>query len=176
MLYNKFIKPYVHRKWNNTFHNDINWKDFYTSLEKACIDNRIKQLKFKLIHDILATKQNLFKWKIETNPNCNICKVVEDYEHVFITCKAVRPLWERLLPIFRLSGFENNLQSLKTLIIGYSITHKCYNDVNMIFNLIGFCIYKGYYISDKKMHSPYLSNHLMHYIETLYDPSRPSHL
>ena len=151
MLDNKFIKPYVHRKWNNTFHNDINWKDFYTSLEMACIDNRIKQFKFKLIHDILATKQNLFKWKIETNPNCNICKVVEDYEHFFITCKAVRPLWERLLPIFRLSGFENNLQSLKTLIIGYNITNKCYNDVNMIFNLIGFCIYKGYYISDKKM-------------------------
>ena len=81
---------------------------------------------------------------------CNICNVREDYEDFFITCSAVETFWEKTVNILNTCGFKNNLKSLKTIVIGYKTANECYDDLNIVTNLIGFCIYKGYYISEKR--------------------------
>ena len=36
------------------------------------------------------------------------------------------------------------------VVTGYKFTQEAYNDVNIVINLIGFCIYKSYYVSEKR--------------------------
>ena len=122
----------------------------YLSFSASCIDNRVKQFKFKLLHNILAIKENLFRWKIETNELCNVCKVKEDYEHFFLTCTVVQPVWEKMTEVFKQCGISSNIKSLKTIFTGYKFVYDSYNDVNIVLNLLGFCIYKAYYISEKR--------------------------
>jgi hypothetical protein len=158
MVNKKFVKPHIQRKWENIFGNDITWKNIYNNINKTSIDNRIKQFKFKLIHDILAIKQNLFTWKIESNPHCNICQDVENYEHFFIECNAVKPFLEKMAYTLDLCGITNNILSLKSLILGYKTSDSCYKDVNILLNIIGFSIYKSYYVSDKRKENINIEN------------------
>ena len=43
--------------------------------------NNVKQFKYKLLNNIIATNENLCKWKITDSPDCINCKCKEDYEH-----------------------------------------------------------------------------------------------
>ena len=52
--------------------------------------NNIKAFKYKLIHDIIVTNQNLYNWKITDSPNCLVCKCIEDYEHFFLNLQKDR--------------------------------------------------------------------------------------
>lgn len=145
-----FVKPYVHNKWENLFDETINWTNLYLSWNETSMDNRIKQFKFKLIHNILAFKENLFKWKIAQNNLCNICNTCENIEHFFITCAAVVPFLELIQDTFAKCGFRRSIICLKSLVVGYKIGYAAYADINTILNLVGFCIYKCYYISEKR--------------------------
>jgi len=67
-------ETYIQRVWENTFNVDpYKWKLFYTHLHKSCSDNRIKQFKYKLLHNIIATNENLHRWKIASS---HLCKKV----------------------------------------------------------------------------------------------------
>ena len=55
----------------------------------------ILQVHFKYTHNILATKEKLFTWKISDSPHC-ICGVVDTNIHHLIQCKLVQPFWEKI--------------------------------------------------------------------------------
>ena len=91
IMYNEFVRhkfsnPYVHTYWNSYFNKKNIWENVYKLLHKLD-DNRIKQFKFKLINKIVPSKQVRFVWNISLNPNCNVCNVIETYQHLFIDCK-----------------------------------------------------------------------------------------
>ena len=48
------------------------------------VDNRIKPFRYKLIHNIIATNENLFTWKINNSPDCHCCNELDIFEHCFI--------------------------------------------------------------------------------------------
>lgn len=150
MIKSIFIKPYMHNKWETIFKERIKWYDLYASLSKSCIDNRVKQYKFKLLHNILAIKDNLYRWKIESNDCCCVCQVKEDLEHFFLNCVTVQPFWDKIIQIFEKCGISSNIKSMKVIVTGYKFTYERYNDVNVVLNLLGFCIYKAYYASEKR--------------------------
>ena len=41
-------------------------------------------------------KTNLFKCKISTDSLCNVCKVEEDYDHFFMSCKYLDMFWNKI--------------------------------------------------------------------------------
>ena len=45
-----FQKPYVHNFWKRYFDIETNWQQLYHFLNYILIDNRVKQVRFKLIH------------------------------------------------------------------------------------------------------------------------------
>ena len=140
----KFSVPFIHTHWNSYFNKIINWKNVYISLYKLD-DNRIKQFKFKLIH-----KEIRYTWKISSNPY-NFCNETETYQHLFIEFKTLNEFWNKIIELLNVCGVSNNIKSLKNIIIGYKIDNPEYQNINKLYALVGFSIYKAYFISESKI-------------------------
>ena len=69
------------------------WKSVYNSIMVDLRSNKLKEYRFKLINAILPCKQVLFKWHLTDIPLCEVCKVTENYDHLFIECPLVQQLW-----------------------------------------------------------------------------------
>ena len=85
------------------------------------------------------------------DPLCNNCKELETYEHYFITCTHVSLFWQKINNIFIELGISCNMATLKHVILGYKINQKDYFQINEIISLIGFAIYKSYYVSENRV-------------------------
>ena len=145
-----FTKPYIHKYWEEKVNFTVNWDSVYYIINSIIPDNRIKQFRFKLIHKILPTNENLFTWKILDSPRCMHCNGNDTLEHFFITCPYLKSFWTTLSLAFRQIGIHNSMQSINRIAIGYKTQYKQYHDVNNILSYIGFCIYKSHMISEKR--------------------------
>ena len=84
------------------------------------------------------------------NPLCEICKEIENYEHLFIDCPAVDELWQILNQIFKKCKFSNSMKQLQYLVLGYKPNQVKYVDLNFILSLIGYGIFKYYCLSGNR--------------------------
>ena len=112
--------------------------------------NKLKEFRFKLINAILPCKQILFNWKLTDSTQCEVCKVTEDYEHLFINCPVVQQLWTNLDRSFKKCNFSNPMKKLEYLIIGYKPDEKQYVEMDHILSTIGYSIFKGYCLSENR--------------------------
>ena len=94
-------------------------------------------------------KKILSQWQIMNNNRCNFCGNEEDYLHYFITCSFLKTFWEKIYNLFKSNNLEFALK-LKHLIFGYKISDYNYYDVNYFIIILGFSIYKSYYLSEQK--------------------------
>jgi hypothetical protein len=83
------------------------------------------------------------------NNLCNLCKIVEDYSHYFRTCIVFKDFWGKIKELLKKSGIENDI-TLYHLVFSNKIFDKSYYDLNYFLTIIGFSIYKAYYISEQK--------------------------
>ena len=61
-------------KWNQTMQLDGDtWKKIFTSLKNICKETKSREFQFKLIHRIVVTKQELFRYGIKTDDECLYC-------------------------------------------------------------------------------------------------------
>ena len=94
-------------------------------------------------------KKILSQWQIMNNNRCNFCGNEEDYLHYFITCSFLKTFWEKIYNIFKSNNLEFTLK-FKHLIFGYKISDNNYYGVNYFITILGFSIYKSYYLSEQK--------------------------
>ena len=172
LIGNKFIKPYITRYWEQDPNYRIHWESVYNFINNVILDNRIKQFKYKLLHRIIPTNENLFTWKIVNSPNCLHCNQKETLDHFFITCPYTTTFWTEITSIFKNIGIEKNLQNLHYIAIGYKTTSKEYQDINIILSYIGFSIYKSYFVGERRTNPVNIThifrneiNMLLHYVE-----------
>ena len=90
----------THTKWNHILNRDIpnqTWKLVHKVCFNTVKDNYLIHLQFKIINQILGTKDLLNKMSITDNPKCNFCKDLnETIAHLFFDCELVHLLWETL--------------------------------------------------------------------------------
>ena len=86
------------------------------------LENKLKIFRWKLLQFIFTTKSHLFKWQISTDSLCNVCKVEEDYDHFFMSCKYLDMFWNKINDLLK-NLKENNI-ILQHLIFGYTIFDK----------------------------------------------------
>ena len=126
-----FVKPIGIHFW--TTYLDIqdfqNITDLYEFIFKILLENNLKIFRWKLLQFIIPTKSHLFKWKISTDSLCNVCKVEEDYDHFFMSCKYLDIYWNKINEMFKKVQFENNIR-LQHLVFGYKIFDKEYFHLN----------------------------------------------
>ena len=61
----------------------------------------------------------------------------------------LKTFWEKIYYLFKSNNLEISLK-LKHLIFGYKISDKNYYGVNYFITILGFSIYKSYYLSEQK--------------------------
>jgi hypothetical protein len=71
----------------------------------------------------------------------------EDYLHYFISCPYLKEFWVKIQQILKKSKIENCV-TLKHIVFGYKIFDKDYFDLNYFLTILGFPIYKAYYVSE----------------------------
>ena len=147
LLSTKFQTPIAHRFWNDKFSETLPWSEIYNFINRIQ-DNRYKQYKYRVINNIFPTRAIRYKWKMVNSPNCLQCHELEDYEHVFTTCSSVQLFWEKVISVFKKCGIESNIKTLKAIVVGYKVSHTDYMYVNIILTIVGFCIYKSYFLSE----------------------------
>ena len=153
LLNRYYEKPIGFQKWDNIFilENNTNKRQQMLNYIFYYIqDNKFKMLRWKFLHYILPTKQLLFSWKITKTPLCNICDVIEDYEHYFLTCKFLKSFWDQIKLLLDKLKIGHHIISIKSLLYGYKINDTSYYSINDLITIIIFTVYKGYYISEQK--------------------------
>ena len=62
------------RRWNESLSmNEESWKKALTSLKNLCKETKLREFQFKLIHRIVVTKKELFRFGIKLDDNCLYC-------------------------------------------------------------------------------------------------------
>ena len=153
LLNRYYEKPIGFQKWDNIFilENNTNKRQQMLNYIFYYIqDNKFKMLRWKFLHYILPTKQLLFSWKITKTPLCNICDVIEDYEHYFLTCKFLKSFWDKIKLLLDKLKIGHHIISIKSLLYGYKINDTSYYSINDLITIILFTVYKGYYIFEQK--------------------------
>ena len=69
-----------------TYINKDSWTSIFKSLKNVCKETRLKEFQFKLIHRIVITGKELFKFGIKTDDECLYCGNKDSIEHTFIDC------------------------------------------------------------------------------------------
>lgn len=89
----KLIKPKCKSKWNSQFYF-VDWKKTWTLPFSYCINNKIREIHFKILHRYYPTNEIISKFN-DTNPNCNFCSTAtEDVIHLFFECPYTSKLWK----------------------------------------------------------------------------------
>ena len=156
LLYNKlmnvkFSNPIGTHYWINylVLSEKPNTSSLYFFIFKFLDENKLKMFRWKLFHFIIPNKVLLSKWKIVGNSLCNFCKLDEDYSHYFITCTFLKEFWTQFQNLMKGLGIENKI-TLNHIVLGYKIDDKNYLALNFLITVVGFSIYKSYYISEQK--------------------------
>ena len=71
ILVNKLTeKSYIEKYWDNVIPNKPAWHQIWTTRIQAQSDKKLSEFHYKLIHKILPSQENLYKWKLS---NSNMC-------------------------------------------------------------------------------------------------------
>jgi len=83
------INEYLARKHEMIEVNNVIRNPFLV-IRKTLKDVKIRNLCYKMYHNIYPTMHHLYKWKIKPSENCNLCNVKETLKHAIFDCPIAR--------------------------------------------------------------------------------------
>ena len=113
----------------------------------AEVDNKIKDLQYKIIMRFTPTNNLLFKMKKISSPTCNFCNLeTETIEHLFFDCTLVKDIWLFAFDEFeKLTGFHF-VPTLRSCILGiYDVNAENSRIINTIMLLVKMYVMKCKY-------------------------------
>ncbi len=88
----------------------------FLELRKMTKDVKIKNIQYKILHNIYPTMKHLYKWKIKSSPNCSFCSEVETLTHAIHTCPIAKDCWKKLSDIL---GLGMELFTFNNILLGF---------------------------------------------------------
>ena len=77
----------------NFNYTDEEIRDIFVRPRRTIILNKHREFQYKLIHGVIYTKEQLFKYGFVGNNLCSFCQQeIETYVHVFLHCKKVKDI------------------------------------------------------------------------------------
>ena len=76
------------------------WKEIFTSLKYTCKETKLKEFQFNLIHRIVVTKKELFRYGIKTDDECLYCGEHNSVDHTFNDCEFVKHFVKNVIDWF----------------------------------------------------------------------------
>ncbi len=98
---NKFIRslllkvtvPSAKLFWS-ALNGDIDWRKTWLVGDKFCLNNKIKEVSFKIMHKIHPAKKTLERFNVDIEYSCAFCGSEEETIcHLFYDCTYVRIFW-----------------------------------------------------------------------------------
>ena len=134
----KVCKPKSNTKWENEFHCEINWSNIYCFKLKIIHEAKIREFNYKILLNILATNDNLYRWKIINSKYCIYCKgtVIHNEKHLLWECAHLKSIWQMVFNALHVT------ESWKNVIFG--IPNKYVE--NIIISILAYLIYKKFQI------------------------------
>ena len=83
------------------------WKKIFSSLKNICKETKIKEFQFKLIHRIVVTKKELFRYGIKTDDECLYCAEHDSIDHTFNDCEFVKSFVKNVIDWFNAINNSN---------------------------------------------------------------------
>ncbi len=72
-ILNNVVYPPTRFFWFSVF-GYVNWHKAWRTVDKFYINNRVKEVSFKIMHRIYPVKHVLERFKLETDYSCDFCK------------------------------------------------------------------------------------------------------
>ena len=104
-------------------------------------ENKISEFNFKLLHNLLPNRYNLFKWKLYNNPLCLYDDQLHDNLHLFVKCKHTRLFWLKFGDIIRKLYNVNFSFDKFVLIEGYNLKNKIFKSLNFLIIYAKYAVY-----------------------------------
>lgn len=174
---NKFIRnliqpsnqPAANSYWNSLY-GEINWRGAWLVGEKLLIHNKVKEISYKICHNLYPAKKTLERFKLNIDYNCDFCQTEpETIIHLFYQCSYSKNLWTHIQNlIHNKTGHRIGLQESHILFHfeNPSIPHDLSLLLQTIIMLGKFHIHKTKW-AKKKPNGKYFENELKQYFNTI---------
>ncbi|KAK2833784.1 hypothetical protein Q5P01_017673 [Channa striata] len=150
---NKHIRKYLYSKrkisprgkcfWGSHF-THVHWEKSWTLPHKFVINNKIREVHFKILHNIYPTNSNISHF-VNIGTACEFCKSEkEDIKHLFFECCHTKLFWRKMELYFATKTTHTIKLELKAIILDYMNNNQEIQYIVNLFILIGkFHIHKS---------------------------------
>ena len=98
--------------------NKDSWTSIFKSLKNICKETRLREFQFKLIHRIVITRKELFKFGIKTDDECLYCGDKDSIDHTFIECPYTASFAKKVIQWFNEANCCQISPTSKELLFG----------------------------------------------------------
>lgn len=88
------------RKWNDWLPGGLEleeWRDSFKLMYQTMHSTKTLIVQFKILHNIIATKEKLFQWGMSDTDVCSSCNEdIETLPHLLVECEVVKIFWNDL--------------------------------------------------------------------------------
>lgn len=74
--------------------SDTDWNNLFTKCHNATVNNKIKELQYKILMRYVSTNSLLYEMNVVSSPSCTFCMFETEFiEHLFCECFIIKNLW-----------------------------------------------------------------------------------
>ena len=96
------------QRWSKDLSLDEDkWEKIFTSLKTVCRETKLKEFQYKLIHRIVVTKKELYRYGIKEDDECIYCGEKDSINHTFRDCHFVKIFIQRVINWFNIENKIN---------------------------------------------------------------------
>ena len=96
------------QRWSKDLSLDEDkWEKIFTSLKTVCRETKLKEFQYKLIHRIVVTKKELYRYRIKEDDECIYCGEKDSINHTFRDCHFVKIFIQRVINWFNIENKIN---------------------------------------------------------------------
>ncbi len=137
LICKKFKRNYMEKHWETTYGiNNTNWEDIYMNNIWKQKDSKIAEFKYKILTDIICTRDKISKWNRNVDGNCPFCNETQTTKHLLFDCVRIKTLWAMIGRIMHLDI------KYKHIVFGTLGDNNAIQARNLVLNYISFSIFK----------------------------------
>ena len=136
LLSKKSTLPSAINVWTNLFPflENYSWEETYLLPFKISIEHFYQSFQYNILNRILNCRENLFKWKFTSDPNCTSCPAVVTIERHLYYCNGSLKFWKQL------SEWLKSILGIKFNFTVCEIVFGFWPSDNVIFEAINYLI------------------------------------
>ena len=151
-------KPCGRKLWERKFEYDV--IELYRNNIKCTKEVKLRELAFKIFHNICSTNLLLHKIGIKTSNKCDFCLEVDYLDHSLVECMRLQEYWDQVIfHIENETGIQITNNTINKLFgINYSLNDKrSVQKANLYLLLAKFAIIKAKYYKIENVFSIFVS-------------------